>query len=40
VDDPKVLDAMAEGRRASGSLKALRVVAYADEDLLLPDGTG
>ena len=39
VDDPKVLDAMAEVPRERFLPKALRGVAYADEDLPLPDGT-
>jgi protein-L-isoaspartate(D-aspartate) O-methyltransferase len=39
VDDPKVLDAMAEVPRERFLPKALRGVAYADEDLPLPDGS-
>ena len=38
VDDPNVLDAMAEIPRERFLPKALRGVAYADEDLPLPDG--
>jgi protein-L-isoaspartate(D-aspartate) O-methyltransferase len=38
VDDPNVLDAMAEVPRERFLPKALRGVAYADEDLPLPDG--
>jgi protein-L-isoaspartate(D-aspartate) O-methyltransferase len=38
VEDPKVLDAMAEVPRERFVPKALRGVAYADEDLPLPDG--
>jgi protein-L-isoaspartate(D-aspartate) O-methyltransferase len=36
IDDPKVLDAMAEVPRERFLPKALRGVAYADEDLPLP----
>jgi protein-L-isoaspartate(D-aspartate) O-methyltransferase len=39
VEDPRVLDAMAEVPRERFLPKALRSVAYADEDLPLPDGT-
>lgn len=39
VDDPNVLDAMAEVPRERFLPKALRGVAYADEDLPLPDGS-
>jgi protein-L-isoaspartate(D-aspartate) O-methyltransferase len=39
VDDPNVLDAMAEIPRERFLPKALRGVAYADEDLPLPDGS-
>lgn len=39
VDDPTVLDAMAEVPRERFLPKALRGVAYADEDLPLPDGS-
>jgi protein-L-isoaspartate(D-aspartate) O-methyltransferase len=39
VDDPDVLDAMAEVPRERFLPKALRGVAYADEDLPLPDGS-
>ena len=38
VDDPKVLDAMAHVPRERFLPKALRGVAYADEDLPLPGG--
>jgi protein-L-isoaspartate(D-aspartate) O-methyltransferase len=38
VDDPNVLSAMAEVPRERFLPKALRSVAYADEDLPLPDG--
>jgi protein-L-isoaspartate(D-aspartate) O-methyltransferase len=38
VDDPVVLDAMAAVPRERFLPKALRGVAYADEDLPLPDG--
>ncbi len=38
VDDPKVLDAMANVPREQFVPKALRGVAYADEDLPLPGG--
>jgi protein-L-isoaspartate(D-aspartate) O-methyltransferase len=39
VDDPNVLDAMTEVPRERFLPKALRGVAYADEDLPLPDGS-
>jgi protein-L-isoaspartate(D-aspartate) O-methyltransferase len=39
VDDPSVLNAMAEVPRERFLPKALRGVAYADEDLPLPDGS-
>lgn len=39
VDDPNVLKAMAEVPRERFLPKALRSVAYADEDLPLPDGS-
>jgi len=39
VDDPNVLNAMAEMPRERFLPKALRGVAYADEDLPLPDGS-
>ena len=39
VDDPNVLAAMAEVPRERFLPKALRGVAYADEDLPLPDGS-
>ena len=39
VDDPNVLNAMAEVPRERFLPKALRGVAYADEDLPLPDGS-
>jgi protein-L-isoaspartate(D-aspartate) O-methyltransferase len=39
VDDPNVLSAMAEMPRERFLPKALRGVAYADEDLPLPDGS-
>src|SRR5918992_5042454 len=39
VDDPNVLSAMAEVPRERFLPKALRSVAYADEDLPLPDGS-
>ena len=39
VDDPNVLDAMDEIPRERFLPKALRGVAYADEDLPLPDGS-
>jgi protein-L-isoaspartate(D-aspartate) O-methyltransferase len=39
VDDPTVLSAMAEVPRERFLPKALRSVAYADEDLPLPDGS-
>jgi protein-L-isoaspartate(D-aspartate) O-methyltransferase len=39
VDDPNVLQAMAEVPRERFLPKALRGVAYADEDLPLPDGS-
>ena len=39
VDDPNVLHAMAEIPRERFLPKALRGVAYADEDLPLPDGS-
>jgi protein-L-isoaspartate(D-aspartate) O-methyltransferase len=39
VEDRRVLDAMAEVPRERFLPKALRGVAYADEDLPLPDGT-
>jgi protein-L-isoaspartate(D-aspartate) O-methyltransferase len=39
VDDPNVLEAMAEVPRERFLPKALRGVAYADEDLPLPDGS-
>jgi protein-L-isoaspartate(D-aspartate) O-methyltransferase len=39
VDDPNVLDAMAEVPRERFLPKALRGVAYADEDLPLPGGS-
>ena len=39
VEDPRVLDAMAEVPRERFLPKALRGVAYADEDLPLPDGS-
>ena len=38
VDDPAVLDAMADVPRERFLPKALRGVAYADEDLPLPNG--
>src|SRR4029453_3720295 len=38
VDDPRVLDAMAHVPRERVVPKALRGVAYADEDLPLPGG--
>jgi protein-L-isoaspartate(D-aspartate) O-methyltransferase len=38
VDDPTLLDAMGEVPRERFLPKALRGVAYADEDLPLPDG--
>ena len=38
VDDPRVLDAMAHVPRERFLPKALRGVAYADEDLPLPGG--
>jgi protein-L-isoaspartate(D-aspartate) O-methyltransferase len=38
VDDPRVLDAMAHVPRERFVPKTLRGVAYADEDLPLPDG--
>jgi protein-L-isoaspartate(D-aspartate) O-methyltransferase len=39
VDDPTVLNAMAEVPRERFLPKTLRSVAYADEDLPLPDGS-
>jgi protein-L-isoaspartate(D-aspartate) O-methyltransferase len=39
VEDPRVLDAMGEVPRERFLPKVLRSVAYADEDLPLPDGT-
>jgi protein-L-isoaspartate(D-aspartate) O-methyltransferase len=39
VDDPNVLSALAEVPRERFLPKALRGVAYADEDLPLPDGS-
>jgi protein-L-isoaspartate(D-aspartate) O-methyltransferase len=39
VDDPNVLNAMGEVPRERFLPKALRSVAYADEDLPLPDGS-
>jgi protein-L-isoaspartate(D-aspartate) O-methyltransferase len=39
VDDPNVLNAMAEVPRERFLPKVLRGVAYADEDLPLPDGS-
>ena len=39
VEDPKLLTAMAEVPRERFLPKALRGVAYADEDLPLPDGS-